>query len=115
MVSFGAAGGAAALTDFAIAGGTAREGPLAYYVAHDDDLGQIVDAIVGGLRCVYGLDIALEDEPGLEVTLDGTTVVPPDSVNGWTYDAAAKSLSFHGTACAALHDRGTRVEFTLGC
>lgn len=39
-------------------------------------------------------------EQSIVVTVDGTAV-PRDATNGWTYDAAALAISFHGTAVPA--------------
>jgi hypothetical protein len=114
VISFGNNVSDSTLEHFAAAGGTARDEGIAYYIA-TENLAEIIDEILGGLRCDYGLDIAEDEVDRLRVTFDGVQDIPRDGNSGWTYDARRKALAFHGASCAMLQDRGLRVDFTLGC
>jgi hypothetical protein len=115
VISFGGGVSADNLTALATAGGTARPGGVAYYQASGEDLGEIVDEIIGGLRCTYAVDIALDDLGLLEVVLDGAQIVPENGLHGWTYDTAAKAVRFHGETCEHLMDSAVSVAFALRC
>ena len=114
VISFGNNVSDGTLEQFASAGGTARDNGIAYYIA-SENLAEIIDEILGGLRCDYGLDIAEDEVDRLQVTFDGSQPIPRDPNSGWTYSPNRKALTFHGAACAMLQDRGLSVDFTLGC
>jgi len=87
------------LTNIAQAAGTAP-----YFQA--DNAAQLeaaLDAITASVAtCTFVLD-QVPPSSGLWVFFDkDPTGVAPDGANGWTYDATANSLTFHGTSCDAI-------------
>ncbi|HJZ88688.1 MAG TPA: vWA domain-containing protein, partial [Polyangia bacterium] len=91
------------LNQMAQAGGTARPGATSYYQVNNlSELQMAIQAISGSIvRCTYRLDRPPPDTTQLYVAFDNV-LVSQDPVNGWTYDAAGPSLTFHGMACDRL-------------
>lgn len=122
VVAFG--GGsidAAMLASFAQAGGVPNTDPNAtapYYVAEDGVALQNVFACIAqkAVGCTFPLSSVPPDPGQLYVFFDDQTSVPNDPVDGWDYDAASNTITFHGGACAALETCAvTDVDITFGC
>jgi hypothetical protein len=65
--------------------------------------------------CEYKLDMPPAD-PGLVAPSFNGTPVGQSSTNGFTYDAATRTVTFHGSSCDQLKSGlVTKVEFTYGC
>ena len=97
------------------AGGTARTGAVHYYPATDTmDLATTFRSIANvAVSCSFRLQRPLGARP--TVTVDGVPVAA-DASNGYSYDAAAMSLDFHGAACDALQARPAAViAVASGC
>jgi hypothetical protein len=95
------------LTAIAEAGGTARDGDLAYYQA--DNAQELEDAFaeIGGraLNCSYSLGGVPPDPQDLYAYFDGQPVPrDPSRQNGWDYDAGRNEIVFFGAACDALQN-----------
>jgi hypothetical protein len=95
------------LTDLALAGGAARPdgAPTRYYQADQlADLEGVMRAVARSLiGCAFQLDRRPDSLGALSVRI-GAQVVLPDASEGWTYDPAGPTLSFHGASCEALQD-----------
>jgi hypothetical protein len=91
------------LARLAVAGGTARQGAVAYYAVKDqDELQQALYAIGTGvaISCSIQLD-APPDDPGMvNVYFDGE-LVPADPDNGWSWDGDSE-IRVNGEACDRL-------------
>jgi len=108
----------ATLNDWADRGHTARNGPgTRYYQANDaTQLGTaFVDVVDGAAACVFALQ-SLPQDPALVVgQLDGVAAAS-DPLDGYTYDAAANAISFHGASCAQITSGATKkVQVIYGC
>ena len=67
--------------------------------------------------CTFALDVVPDDLSEIYVFFDlDPNGVPMDATNGWTYDPATNSVTFHGTACEMIKD-GTIVDIDIvyGC
>ncbi len=118
VIGFGAGVDGAQLDKFAVAGGMPATGASKYYKAEDAaSLDKALAAIAGAaLGCTYKLDKTPDDPTKIFVFFDGTKEVPRDGANGWTYDPATNSVTFHGTACSALKaDMVKTLDIVLGC
>jgi len=106
------------LNAWADAGHTARTGAATkYYQANDvNQLQSAFDSIIAGIAsCNYQLTSPPSD-PNLLVPYLDAAPVPNDPKNGFTYDAAAKTITFNGTSCDKLKTGAvTKVEFIYGC
>lgn len=97
------------------AGGTARAGAVHYYPATDTmDLAAAFRSIANvAVSCSFRLQRPLAGTPTM--TVDGVPVAA-DATNGFTYDAAAMSLDFHGASCDALQARPAAIiSVASGC
>jgi hypothetical protein len=81
--------------------------------------------VVSILSCTFkltGTDAGMIDPSKVNVVVNGMTV-PPDPVNGWTYDNPTNptSVTLHGTSCAEVTGSGAEagatasVSIELGC
>jgi hypothetical protein len=108
----------AELNAWAEAGHTARTGaPTKYYQANDvNQLQSSFDSILAGIAsCNYQLTSPPSD-PNLLVPYLDAQPVANDPVNGFTYDAASKTITFNGASCDRLKAGAvTKVEFIYGC
>jgi hypothetical protein len=77
-----------------------------------------LNAIAGAVAsCQFKLDSVPEDPSKVYVFFDDDPAgVPQDGNNGWTYDPVTNTVTFHGSACAAIQD-GTvvDVDVVFGC
>jgi hypothetical protein len=118
VIGFGAGVDGAQLDKFAIAGGMPSPAATKYYKAEDAaSLDAALAAIAGAaLGCTYKLDKVPDDPTKIFVFFDGTKEVPRDGTNGWTYDAATNTVTFHGTACTSLKTEMVKtLDIVLGC
>lgn len=118
VIGFGAGVDGAQLDKFAVAGGMPTTGATKYYKAEDAaSLDKALAAIAGAaLGCTYKLDKTPDDPTKIFVFFDGTKEVARDGTNGWTYDPATNSVTFHGAACNALKDDMVKtLDIVLGC
>jgi len=105
VVGFGDGVDADSLNAMAVAGGTASGGADDYYQADDaTSLAGAFDAIATDvLGCTYDLETPPENALELIVYLDDEEVFEDDThQDGWTYDASANRIEFHGGACTKL-------------
>lgn len=102
------------LEQIAIAGGT-EHGLLA------NDPASLQMALEGALQtvasCTFTLDQVPEDPSQIYVFFDlDPAGVPNDPVDGWTYDPATNSVTFHGASCDAIKAGGVvDVDIVYGC
>ena len=71
---------------------------------------EIVSGIIG---CSFKLD-SQPPNPELYVFINNQSVIEggPD---GWTYDAVANSVTFHGASCDVVRDTGIDIDVVFGC
>lgn len=99
IVGFSGDVNAAELDAIAQAAGTAP-----YKQADDaNQLNAALQGIAAGVAtCTFELD-SVPPSGGLYTFFDkNPTPIPQDPNNGWTYDPATNSITFHGTACAEI-------------
>ena len=102
------------LEQIAIAGGT----NVAYYADAPGDLEAAladIAATVGG--CTFHLDQVPEDLAELYVFFDGDPAgIPQDGMDGWTYDPATNTITFHGSACQSIQSGAiAQIDIVYGC
>jgi hypothetical protein len=108
------------LNAFATAGGVPAMGANAYYDASDQaSLDAALAAIANAtLSCSFALDMPPANSAEIFVYFDNVQKVPndPTGVEGWSYDPANNTITFHGMACEALKS-GTvsDVDVVFGC
>ena len=104
----------AQLEQIAMAGGTGQP----YFADQPADLQMALAAIAASVAsCTFQLDEVPPDAKEIYVFFDDDPAgVPVDPANGWTYDPATNTITFHGAACQAIQD-GTVVEIDIvyGC
>lgn len=97
-----------------MAGGT----DTPYFADQPADLEAALAAIAAAVSsCTFQLDEVPPSPDEIYIFFDGDPAgVPMDPVNGWTYDPATNTITFHGTACQAIQD-GTVVgiDIVYGC
>jgi len=107
----------ALLNDWAVAGHTDLPGPTKYYQAADAaSLGAAFqDIVLGVAACTFNVS-TMPPDPTLVVGYIDGMAIASDPVNGYTYDAATQSLTFHGTSCQQLQNESTaQVKIVYGC
>jgi hypothetical protein len=107
----------ALLNDWAIAGHTDLAGPTKYYQASDATtlMAAFQDIVSGVASCTFNVTSTPPD-PTLVVGYINGLAIANDLTNGYTYDAATQSLTFHGTACMQLQsDTMAEVKIVYGC
>ncbi len=100
----------------AVAGAAPRTDMPRYHpVNTHQDLITILNMIAGrAATCVFSLSKAPASS-NAAVRIDGM-VIPKDVANGWSYDAAQKSLQLNGSTCERLKGSQTvNVSITFGC
>jgi len=102
------------LEDIAMAGGTEHGLPA-------DDPASLQMALETALQtvasCTFALDQVPDDVSEIYVFFDlDPNGISMDATNGWTYDPATNSVTFHGTACDMIKD-GTIIDIDVvyGC
>jgi len=102
------------LMDIAVAGGTER-----FYLAEDEAaltaaFERIADEVA---TCDYRIEMPPPDPMDLFVYFDDDPAgVPNDASDGWTFDAASGTLTFHGAACDAVRaGTVTDIDVVFGC
>lgn len=112
VVGFSGGVNAAELESIATAAGTAP-----YYQA--DDAAQLTAALQSIAGSVKTCSFTLSDTPTEDIYVffnNDPAGVPQDAQNGWSYDPATNTLTFNGTACAAI-ESGTveDIDVVFGC
>jgi len=114
VVGFSSDVDAAELNGIAAEGGTMR-----FYPAEDEAaLGAALETIATDVAsCDYALDEAPEDLSMLFVYFnDDPGGIPNDATDGWTYDEATMTLTFHGTSCdSILGGTVSDIDVVFGC
>ncbi len=107
----------ALLNDWAVAGHTNLPGGTKYYQASSAAaLQQAFSDIVSGVAaCTFTLTAPPADPTLVIGELNGAGIAT-DSANGFTYDTATQSVTFHGSACQTIqNDPSTKVSVVYGC
>jgi hypothetical protein len=102
------------LDQIAIAGGT----NMGYFAEDPMQLDMALDAIASAVAsCTFTLDQVPPDPSMIFVFFDLDPLgVPNDPVNGWTYDEATNSITFHGTACESIKSGAiVNIDIVYGC
>ncbi len=74
-----------------------------------NDILQQLSTVAAGLRIRWALSGVPDDPTTIQVLVDGVAL-PEDANNGWTYDANANSVEFHGNGVPA---QGAVVEIVF--
>lgn len=102
------------LQEIATAGGTGQP----YFADQPADLQMALAAIAAAVAsCTFELSEVPPDATQIYVFFDDDPAgVPVDAANGWTYDPATNTITFHGSACMAIQD-GTvvQIDIVYGC
>jgi hypothetical protein len=107
----------ALLNDWAVAGHTDLPGSTKYYQASDATalMAAFKDIVVGVASCTFNVATTPPD-PTLVVGYINGVAIANDLANGYTYDVATQSVTFHGTACMQLqNDAMAQVKIVYGC
>ncbi len=119
VVGFGGGVDPAQLDAFAVAGGVPVTGTPSYYQADNAiELEAALQAIANeALSCVFALDDLPDDPNDIFVFLNNDpTAVPNDPVDGWDYDPATNTVTFHGELCERLKAGDfSDIDIVLGC
>ncbi len=102
------------LDAIAQAGGTV----MGYFAEDPDALAMALDAIASSVAsCTFALDQVPPDAGMIYVFFDlDPAGVPADATDGWTYDPATNTITFHGASCQALKDGSVAaVDIVYGC
>lgn len=105
------------LNSWAVAGHTERAGSVKYYQASDAAALQqaFQDIVVGVASCTFTLSSTPADPSLVVGELNGQPIAV-DLANGFTYDIATQSVTFHGSACQMIqNDPSIQVEIVYGC
>jgi hypothetical protein len=102
------------LAQIATAGGTDQS-----YFANDPTmLQEALDQIAASVAsCTFSLDQVPPDAAEIYVFFDKDPMgVPNDMGDGWTYDEATNSVTFHGASCEAIQSATvTDIDIVFGC
>lgn len=107
-------GNPAELDMIAAAGGTV----MGYFAEDPMQLETALDTIAAAVAsCTFTLDQVPPDASMIFVFFDlDPQGVPNDPVNGWTYDEATNSITFHGTACESIKSGAiVNIDIVYGC
>jgi len=102
------------LNQIAVAGGTGQLVPA-------DNLADLTQALSDIATDVMSCEIVLGSEPpnpdDIHVFFnDEIPAIPLDSVDGWTYDPASLTITFHGASCDLLKSGTvTDIDVVYGC
>ena len=85
----------------------------------DENCGPTGHAVTWGQPpsdCTIDLPQVPPSPVNLWVTAEGTTVVPRDDVNGWSFEAGTMAITLNGTFCQAVLDGTiTNLVVVFGC
>lgn len=113
VVGFGQNVDAAALDEFAAAGGTGK-----HYEATDQAKLESVFASIAeaSLSCSFALAKAPADASAVHVFFDDTEAVANDANDGFTYDAEQNQIELHGKACERIKSGEVGdIDVVFGC
>lgn len=102
------------LDAIAAAGGTV----MGYFAEDPMQLEMALDSIASAVAsCTFTLDQVPPDPGMIYVFFDlDPAGVPNDPTNGWTYDPATNSITFHGTSCDAIKSGAiVNIDIVYGC
>jgi hypothetical protein len=102
------------LEEIATAGGTGQP----YFADQPADLQMALAAIAAAVAsCTFQLTEVPPDADQIYIFFDDDPAgVPVDPANGWTYDPATNTITFHGAACQAIQDGSVvEVDIVYGC
>jgi hypothetical protein len=105
------------LNDWATAGHTALTGPTQYYQASNAMAleAAIEDIVVGVAQCTFNVTTPPAD-PSLVVGYINGSPIAADPTNGFSYDIATQSVTFHGMSCQTIqNDTMVEVKIVYGC
>ena len=91
---------------------------MGYFAEDPMQLAMALDSIAAAVAsCTFTLDEVPQDPSMIYVFFDlDPAGVPNDPVNGWTYDPATNSITFHGTACEAIKNGAiVNIDIVYGC
>jgi hypothetical protein len=97
---------------------TAGHTGMAYQATDPAGLANALRMIAASLAsCDYQLAMQPEDPTQIYVFFNRVAPqVPMDPANGWTYDAATRTVHFHGTACTQITSgSASDVQIVFGC
>ena len=104
----------AQLEQIAMAGGTTTP----YFADQPADLEMALQAIAAAVAsCTFQLDEVPPNPNEIYIFFDlDPAGVPMDPTDGWTYDPATNTVTFHGASCQAIKD-GTvvSIDIVYGC
>jgi hypothetical protein len=102
------------LQEIATAGGTGQP----YFADQPADLQMALAAIAAAVAsCTFQLTEVPPDAEQIYIFFDDDPAgVPVDPANGWTYDPATNTITFHGAACEAIQDGSVvAIDIVYGC
>ena len=102
------------LQEIATAGGT----DMPYFADQPADLQMALAAIAAAVAsCTFQLDEVPPDPDQIYIFFDDDPAgVPVDPANGWTYDPATNTITFHGSACMSIQDGSVvEIDIVYGC
>ncbi|MEO6952950.1 MAG: VWA domain-containing protein [Polyangia bacterium] len=105
------------LNQWAVSGHTDLPGATKYYQASNAAaLQQAFSDIVSGVAaCTFTLTAPPADPTLVVGQLNGAAIAT-DASNGFTYDVATQSVTFHGSSCQLIQgDPSTQVSVVYGC
>ena len=118
VIGFGSEADPLSLGQFADAGGEINpSGPPDYFDAADQaSLASALELIANEtIGCNFALDTVPPD-PSKVFSFFDDVDVPNDPDNGWTYDPATNTVTFHGSACDSLKSGSvSKVQVVFGC
>lgn len=116
VIGFGSGADPASLSQFADAGGVPEPTTHFYDAADAASLATALDTIANAtIGCDFKLDTVPPD-PGSIFVFFNNEPLSGDATNGWTYDAATNTVTFHGTSCDQLKaGTVTDVDVVFGC
>ncbi len=107
---------AAMLNAMGQAGGMKTNSPW-YWYAEDPTtlLAAISDVVQNAVSCTFKLNEDPPDPNKVYAYFDGQEVLP-DAANGWVYDPATQTVTFHGQSCQNLQSGSVKnVSVVFGC
>jgi len=107
---------AAMLNAMGQAGGVKTSSPWYWYAENPTSLlAAISDIVQNAVSCTFKLDAPPPDPDKVYAYFDGQDV-PADPANGWSYDPATQTVTFHGTSCQSLQTGSVKnVSVVFGC
>ncbi len=98
------------------AGGVKTSAPWYWFAEDPAALNAAIGEVVkSAVSCTFQLNDTPPDPDKVYAYFDGTAV-DADPANGWTYDPATDTVTFHGTSCESLQSGSVKnVSVVFGC